>query len=154
MNSQCHTFHNPISTRWLAELVASRGVTRLMAPHHQILSEPDQIDVALCWQALASAEVVAACYSQNHDRIPDTARQWLKRRQGLYARRCKITADQAQLAGEAIRLAIASPDFTEWRCCNECGNHWLELQQELLSRLEQQAVQPRHHSSNHIRWQN
>ncbi|WP_298442200.1 hypothetical protein [uncultured Ferrimonas sp.] len=137
MNNECNTFTNDYSSEWLRLLVGTRGVTRLMAPHNQLLSQPDSIDLALCWQVLASAEVVAACYSQNHDRIPDVAKQWLNRRQGLYARRCKITKEQADKAHSAVTMALQWQGLKEWCCCHACGQAWQQRQQELLQRLAQ-----------------
>ncbi|MFI3246300.1 MAG: hypothetical protein R3Y10_07405 [Ferrimonas sp.] len=128
MNCESQIFSNPICRQWIDHLLNSRGVNRLMAPHFCLLSGEQPLDLPLCWQILASAEVVAACYSHNYDRIPANAQQWLRRRQGLYARRCKITSVQAATALKAVQQVLVEPTFKEsqqaqpWLgCCGHLG---------------------------------
>ncbi|QIZ76409.1 hypothetical protein [Ferrimonas lipolytica] len=140
MKQSCHTFKNRYGEQWLNTLVTSRGITRLMAPHSQLLDGSRSWDLQLCWEVLASAEVIAACYSHNHQRIPASAQRWLNRRQGLYARRCKISAEQARLAFNAALKVIEHPQMKQWCCCNACGQTWQRSQRELLSMLSSTEV--------------
>ncbi|WP_028115555.1 DUF4259 domain-containing protein [Ferrimonas senticii] len=132
MAIHCPTFDNPISATWLEELVGSRGIGRLMAPHNNLLEQSDTPNLRQCWQAVASAEVVAAGYSKNHAYLPSAARHWLNRRQGRYSRRCKITATQVNLARNSLKRAMAAPSMRDWCAAHPDDNRW---QQQLLQRL-------------------
>lgn len=130
-------FGNDNALDWLFELENSKGLSVLMAPINNVLSNNDYLEAPLCSEALAASEIIAAKQTQDHSTLPEEAKSWLNKKQGfLFAKLPKIEQQHAIDASSAVSMVINDSELKELWKETEGYSKWLETQNRLIEQLK------------------
>lgn len=130
-------FGNDDAGDWIWDLEKSKGLNTLLAPIQSVLAEDNYLESPICCEALAASEIIAASVSGDHSIIPEEAKNWLSKKQGLiFGRKPKIEVAHAKQALKAVKKITANSELQElWEEDGE-NKEWREVQNLLIAKLE------------------
>lgn len=130
-------FGNDDAGDWIWDLEKSKGLDTLLAPIQLVIAEEDYLEGPICSEALAASEIIAASVSGDYSRIPEEAKNWLSKKQGLiFGSKPKIEVLHAKQALEAVKKITANSELQElWEEDGE-NKAWRAVQNSLMTKLE------------------
>lgn len=130
-------FCNDNAGDWVWDLEKSKGLETLLAPIHAVIAGEDDLESSICSEALAASEIIAAAVSGDHSVIPEEAKNWLSKKQGMiFGSKPKIETSHAKLALEAVKTIMSSSELQElWEEDGE-NKTWRAVQNALITKLE------------------
>jgi hypothetical protein len=124
------SFENDAAGEWflLVEEAPEPGAVMASAID-EVLSAAEVIEVDLCCEAIAAAELCACCAGQLPDRLPDNVYGWVE------ANPHEPHADEIDLAAQAVSRVREESELRDlWEATGDCSQ-WLAEVNDLLSRL-------------------
>jgi len=129
-------FGNDDAGDWIWELEKSKGLRTLLAPIQSVLSEEEYLESLVCSEALAASEIIAAAVTGDESSIPNEAKAWLNKKQGIiFGKRPQIASGHAKQALEAVKKILSSSELQElWEEDGE-NEVWRTVQNTLIAKL-------------------
>ena len=100
----------------------------------EALSAAEFLEVDLCCEAIAAAELCACCAGQLPDRLPDNVYGW------VHANPHRPHADEIELAVQAVSRVREESELCALREAAGDRSQWLADVNDLLSRLERSSA--------------
>jgi hypothetical protein len=124
------SFENDAACDWflIVEEAPDPGAV-MAAAIDDVLSAAESLELDLCCEAIAAAELCACCAGQLADRLPDQIQGW------VHANPHGPHADEIDLAVQAVSRVREDSELRElWEEAGDCP-HWLAEVDDLVSRL-------------------
>jgi hypothetical protein len=129
------SFENDAAGDWFLVVEEAPDPGAVMAAAiDDVLSAADELDVDLCCEAIAAAELCACCAGQLPERLPDNVEGWVQENpHGPHA-------DEVAMAVQAVsRVRNESELRDQWEEAEDCPR-WLAEVDELVARLERASA--------------
>jgi hypothetical protein len=129
------SFENDAAGDWFLVVEEAPDPGAVMAAAiDDVLSAADELDVDLCCEAIAAAELCACCAGQLPERLPDNVEGWVQENpHGPHA-------DEVAMAVQAVsRVRNESELRDQWEEAEDCPR-WLAEVDELVARLERSSA--------------
>ncbi|BFM13518.1 hypothetical protein R50072_36710 [Simiduia litorea] len=130
-------FGNDDAGDWVWGLEKSKGLDTLLAPIRSVLSENDYLESPICSEALAACEIIAAAVTGDESLIPQEAKNWLGKKQGLiFGSKPNIEVAHSKMALEAVKKITSGSELQELWEENGENKTWRAVQNTLIAKLE------------------
>lgn len=133
------SFDNDSASEWFFRVEESHDPGALIADTLDLaVSAPEHLDVEICSQAVAAAELCASCAGELPPRLPDRIERWVA------SHPHHSTPEEVAHAARAIARVRTESELRElWAQSAEADgeNEWLPQIQELLDRLQRSGTQ-------------
>jgi hypothetical protein len=129
------SFENDAASDWFYTVEEAPDPGAVMAAAiDDLLSAADDIEVDLCSEAIAAAELCASCAGQLPARLPDHILIWVQTHPH------EPHADEIAQAAQAVSRVRAESELRELWDESGDGPHWLAEVDDLLARLGQSSA--------------
>jgi hypothetical protein len=130
------SFENDAAGEWflLVEEAPDPGAV-MAAAIDEALSAAEFLEVDLCCEAIAAAELCACCAGQPPDRLPDNVYGWVQ------ANPHRPHTDEIELAVQAVSRVREESELSDfWEAAGD-RSQWLAGVDDLLSRLRRSGTE-------------